>query len=183
MRHNAYEVARALDSVGPEAGHALRFAINRVLRTARVQIGRNVAQELGVPVRQFQKRAKIVEPATLRDGQVSGVLSFATSEYPARLLNPTNTRTGVKFGGRGNRQNITGGFIARRHPKRGQVEPVPYKRRGSPRIPLDTLGLPVHEPTQRTASGWLRSIGVSLVGQEFARDFQRRVANALARVR
>ena len=182
MRHNAYEVADAIESVGPEVNHALRAAINITVRAARTNIIRNVAQEMGFPVRRFGKRA-FVQRAKLQGGVWRAVLSIATADYPARLLRPAQQRSGVKFGGRGSRTLVKGGFIARRHPKVGQVEPVPYKRRSSTRLPLETLGVPVREPVARTAAGWVRSIGIPLLARTFEREYAFRIARRLSRVR
>jgi hypothetical protein len=125
------QLRRALAALGRQAPRALMRAVNRTARSARTQAVRAVSREIRLPQKDVRPMLPVI-PATAQ--HLEATLLARGRPISLMRLGARQTKLGVVYRGPGGRVLIPSAFIATMP---GARRPSVWKRRGTPRLPIE----------------------------------------------
>ncbi len=178
IRHNAHDVARALNSVADKALTRAHFdAQNRALAKGRTVIVRAVAKLFRVQSRLVRKRVLL---RRANKANRRALLSIATAYgLSAVRLRPTQARQGIRHNVPGGRRVTAGSFFGRSRLNKTRLV---FIRRGKSRLPLNVIRVAIHEHAEREANDWVSPAGTNEYEAQFIRRFEFFAGRELNRV-
>lgn len=150
---------RKLDKIAKDATpKAFASAINKVATQSKTAVASEVAKEVRIPVRAVKSRIFI---RRARPGTMVAKIALYARPIDAIHTGPTRMASGWKVGGKFRERSFM-----QRMPNQSRHRI--YQRKGSSRLPISKVVLPVSEPVARIG----RAVTTLKMRKDFARLYQ-----------